>query len=162
MLDAGGALASPRAYLDRGTVQFDAANWNTIGAAGVYEVAAGGSGGTNSPPTARKQGALIVHATPTTVVQLYVPSTPGDIYIRTAYNNTFTAWQTVGGGLAAFNHTQNTAAATWTINHNLGYYPDVHVYSTGGSELVAEIVHTSANQTIVYLAAPMAGRARCV
>jgi hypothetical protein len=166
-LNANGALADSRAYLNRGNIQFDGADWNTVTASGVYEVDASGSGGANFPPTFRKQGSLIVYAAANTVVQLYVPNSPGDIYIRTSYNNIFGAWQTVGsggggGGLTAFEHIQNTPATTWTINHNLGYYPDIHVYSSGGSEVTAEIVHVSANQALIYFSAPTTGRARCV
>lgn len=67
-----------------------------------------------------------------------------------------------GGGGTIFEHVQNSAAATWIINHNLGYFPDIHVYTLGGSEIIAEVQHVSPNQARVYLAAPMTGRARCV
>lgn len=64
-------------------------------------------------------------------------------------------------GGSAFEHLQPTPAAVWVINHNLGYYPDVHVYSTGGVEIIADVLHVSPNQAQVGFAAPTAGRARC-
>jgi hypothetical protein len=67
-----------------------------------------------------------------------------------------------GGGAVAYEHFQAAPASVWTINHNLGYFPDIHVYNVGSSEVLAEIVHVSVNQALVYLTVPMAGRARCV
>jgi len=67
-----------------------------------------------------------------------------------------------GGAPTAFEHVQATPATTWVINHNLGFFPDIHVYTVGGAEIVAEVLHISPNQAMVYLAAPMVGRARCV
>lgn len=69
--------------------------------------------------------------------------------------------QSSGGG-TTYNHTQPSAATTWVINHNLGYKPVVGVFTTGGSEVEAEILHASTNQAIVYLAFAMAGSARLV
>lgn len=69
--------------------------------------------------------------------------------------------QSSGGG-TAYNHTQSSAATTWTINHNLGYKPVVSVFTTGGSEVEAEVLHASTNQTLIYLAFAMAGSARLI
>lgn len=64
-----------------------------------------------------------------------------------------------GGGSGVYEHVQASAAATWTINHNLGRRVDVTLLTVGGAEFWAEILHTSLNQTLVYLATPLAGRA---
>lgn len=58
-------------------------------------------------------------------------------------------------------HTQDDPALVWTINHNLGFRPGVHLYSVGGREMMAEIVHTSLNQTLVYFDNSTAGTAVC-
>lgn len=65
-----------------------------------------------------------------------------------------------GGDSAAYVHTQASASATWTIAHNLGFFPDVAVFTVGGVEVVAEVVHTSTLVTVVQFAAPMSGSAR--
>lgn len=65
-------------------------------------------------------------------------------------------------GGAAYLHTQSTAAATWTINHNLGFRPDVAVRDSGGNEVLAQVLHVSANQTVIYFATPTAGEARFI
>lgn len=59
-------------------------------------------------------------------------------------------------------HTQSDPAMTWTVNHNLGYKPAVELYTVGGMEFEAEVVHTSANQCIVYLVKDIAGFVRCI
>ena len=67
----------------------------------------------------------------------------------------------VGGGSATYLHNQSTPATTWTINHNLGFIPDITLYSVGGMVFEADILHTSSNQALIYLTAPFAGTARC-
>ena len=42
-------------------------------------------------------------------------------------------------------HNQGTPAATWVIDHNLGWYPNVIVEDSGGSTVEGEIVYTSAS-----------------
>lgn len=68
-----------------------------------------------------------------------------------------------GGGAAdSYTHNQSSASATWTINHNLGRLPIVTLLTPGLVEFEAELVHTSNNQCIAYLATPLAGQARCI
>lgn len=67
-----------------------------------------------------------------------------------------------GGGTAgtAYTHTQVVAAAIWTINHNLGIRPSVSILDSGGNEVEADIVHTSANQLLIRFAIAISGLAR--
>jgi hypothetical protein len=48
------------------------------------------------------------------------------------------------------------------VNHGLGYKPVVSVYTLGGVEMEAEIVHISDFQLRVRFGVPQAGYARCV
>lgn len=66
-----------------------------------------------------------------------------------------------GPGAAFYTHNQPVASATWVINHNLGYFPQITLFTVGGAEFEGEIVNTSVNQAIVYLATATAGTARC-
>lgn len=68
-----------------------------------------------------------------------------------------------GGGTGAtfFTHTQTPAADVWVVNHNLGYRPSVNALSVGGVAMLAEVVHASANQALVYFDSPIAGLAVC-
>lgn len=58
-------------------------------------------------------------------------------------------------------HDQVTPADTWTVNHNFGSRPLVSVFSMGGREMWAEVVHASDNQALIYFDAPTAGYAIC-
>lgn len=66
-----------------------------------------------------------------------------------------------GGILVPYTHQQVVADAQWTINHNLGFKPDVYLYDAGGNEFAGQVLHASVNQAIVYLTVPTAGTARC-
>ena len=65
-------------------------------------------------------------------------------------------------GLAArHEHNQSVPSANWVVNHNLGYRPQVQPLSVGGVAMLAEVLHTSVNQALVYFDAPTAGIALC-
>lgn len=55
---------------------------------------------------------------------------------------------------------QASPSNAWVINHNFGYKPAVELFTVGGVEFEAEVVHTSINQTVVYTTLPIAGSAR--
>jgi hypothetical protein len=57
-------------------------------------------------------------------------------------------------------HAQVSSSASWTVNHNLGFYPDVAVFSPGNMIVEAEVFHTSINQTIISFVGPQSGSAR--
>jgi hypothetical protein len=59
-------------------------------------------------------------------------------------------------------HAQTTAQSEWIVNHNLGYKPSVTVYTIGGVEVEAEVIHISDYQLRVRFASPQTGYARCV
>jgi hypothetical protein len=63
-----------------------------------------------------------------------------------------------GQGLR-FEFQQTTPSATWIVNHNLGFRPNVSVWSLGGAEMLGELIHISANQVNIYFDNPVAGSA---
>lgn len=63
---------------------------------------------------------------------------------------------------AGFLHAQSSPSAEWTVNHNLGFRPSATVLSPGGVEVVAGVVHVSANQLRVTFATPQSGSVRCI
>lgn len=83
------------------------------------------------------------------------PAVPSVIVTITQVSNTVT-----NGGAGGYDHSQVSASATWTINHNLGYKPNVQPFNTGGAAVVGEIIHTSVNQTVIYFNTAIAGFAR--
>lgn len=65
-----------------------------------------------------------------------------------------------GDAGSSFIFTQVSPITQWIINHNLGFYPSVSVFTMGMQEVDAEIIQYSINQTRVYFFAPFAGFAR--
>ncbi len=73
-----------------------------------------------------------------------------------------TAWvaSTAPGTTAPrFTHTQASAATSWTVNHNLGYRPTVTIFSAGGVEVEAGILHTTLNQVQLSFNVAVSGTA---
>ena len=67
-----------------------------------------------------------------------------------------------GAAAQGYIHTQSSTSATWTINHNLGYYPIVEIFDSGRQEIDADVSHPSANQTIIMFTASITGFARLI
>lgn len=65
-----------------------------------------------------------------------------------------------GAAGSTYIHNQPSAAATWTIAHNLGFKPSVELLNTGSQEIEADVVHQSTNVCLVYFTTPTAGFAR--
>lgn len=59
----------------------------------------------------------------------------------------------------AYEHTQGSASATWTIAHNLGFKPNVTVVDSGGTICEGEITYTNSNSLTVTFSAGFSGKA---
>ena len=67
-----------------------------------------------------------------------------------------------GGGtqVLSFVHNQSTVAATWTVNHNLGWYPNVTVLdSAGGTVVEGDVAHLTTNQLRLTFSGAFTGQA---
>jgi len=62
-------------------------------------------------------------------------------------------------GRVAYTHTQGVASATWTINHNLGFYPNLTVVDSGGTIYEGEITYTNTVSLTVTFSAAFSGKA---
>jgi hypothetical protein len=62
----------------------------------------------------------------------------------------------------SYTHYQNTASATWTIDHALGYNPIVRVFIGTSEVQPASITHPTANQTVITFSTPQVGYARLI
>ena len=60
-----------------------------------------------------------------------------------------------------FEFTQSVASAVWTVNHNLGFRPNVSVLSPGGVEVWAEVIHANVNQVFIYFDQAQTGLVLC-
>lgn len=58
-----------------------------------------------------------------------------------------------------FTYTQNTASATWVIEHNLNTFPSVTVVDSAGSVVIGEVKYNNANQVTIVFNAAFSGKA---
>lgn len=56
-------------------------------------------------------------------------------------------------------HNQSVAAATWLIDHNLNFYPNVTVVDSSGDQVEGTVTYTTLNQVRVMFSAAFAGLA---
>ena len=62
----------------------------------------------------------------------------------------------VGG---TYVHTQNSPATTWTVTHDLDYYPNVTVSDSAGTILEGQIEYPSVNTIVLTFSAAFSGKA---
>jgi hypothetical protein len=61
------------------------------------------------------------------------------------------------GGI--YTHNQMSSSSTWTINHNLGYFPSVTVVDNGNNVVIGDVSYISINQVSVSFSASFGGKA---
>lgn len=62
-----------------------------------------------------------------------------------------------GSGDKTYMHTQPTAAATWTITHNMGKYPSVTVEDSAHNDVIGDITYNSLDQITLTFSGAFAG-----
>lgn len=60
-----------------------------------------------------------------------------------------------------YEHTQSGTSDVWTVNHNLGFRPNVAALTPGGVAMLTEVIHSTVNQALIYFDQPRAGLAIC-
>lgn len=61
--------------------------------------------------------------------------------------------------LVSYTHTQSAASSTWTVTHNLSFYPNVTVFDSGNSMVEGSVTHTSINSLTIAFSATISGTA---
>jgi hypothetical protein len=64
-----------------------------------------------------------------------------------------------GGADALFVHDQPIALTPWTVDHNLGKFPDVTVVDSSLNEVETDIQYISLNRVVITMAISLAGKA---
>jgi hypothetical protein len=59
----------------------------------------------------------------------------------------------------AYTHTQGVSNATWTINHGLGFYPNLTVQDSAGTIYEGEITYTTSDSLTVTFSSAFSGKA---
>lgn len=62
-------------------------------------------------------------------------------------------------GAGSYVHDQMTPSATWVIVHNLGFYPNVRIEDSAGSDVEGDVTQDSVNQMTVTFASAFSGKA---
>ncbi len=85
------------------------------------------------------------------------PGAAGTV-LRSTGTTTEPEWATVSGASTpAYVHTQAVPSATWTIAHNLGWYPNVTVKDSTDRVVVGELAHPDANTVVATFSAAFSG-----
>lgn len=66
-----------------------------------------------------------------------------------------------GSTAGSYVHTQAVADDTWTVVHELGYYPAVSIVDSAGSVLIAAIEYVDITSVIVRFSGATSGKAYC-
>jgi hypothetical protein len=61
--------------------------------------------------------------------------------------------------LVAYTHTQSSTSDTWTIAHNLNFYPNVSVFDSAGTMVEGSVTHTDDTQLTITFSATISGKA---
>jgi hypothetical protein len=61
--------------------------------------------------------------------------------------------------LVSYRHTQNTPLTTWTVNHNLNFYPHVTVFNSAGNQVEGNVIHTDATSLTITFSTTVSGKA---
>ena len=65
-----------------------------------------------------------------------------------------------GASGGTYTHVQSSPSTTWTVVHNLGYFPGgVSVIDSAGTKVYGDITHSSNNQLVVNFSAGFSGKA---
>lgn len=65
-----------------------------------------------------------------------------------------------GAAQATYVHNQPVAAMVWTIDHGLGFWPDVIVFDASGEEVKGAATNPTLNRTTLTFSTAIAGVAR--
>ena len=60
---------------------------------------------------------------------------------------------------ASYVHTQSVSASTWTITHNMGFFPSVSVVDNGGNMVIGDVLYITENQVSISFSASFGGKA---
>lgn len=64
-----------------------------------------------------------------------------------------------GSGVQSYRHVQAIASSSWTVEHNLGFFPNVVIVDSTRSTVEGEIVYVDVNTLIVNFTASFGGEA---
>ena len=125
----------------------------------TYEVNTSGSiGSTGSVTSSSPAGISLGYNYPGGTQNIIDVNTGGCI-TRINLNPTITIDNSSAGGSANYTHVQSVAAITWTINHSLGFIPNVFVLDGNGIELIGTVDSATATTLVISFSQAVSGTA---
>lgn len=61
--------------------------------------------------------------------------------------------------LVSYTHVQSATASTWTIVHNLNFFPNVTVFDSGDSQVEGSVTHINETTLTVSFSSAISGKA---
>ena len=61
--------------------------------------------------------------------------------------------------LVSYVHNQLASSTTWTVTHNLNFYPNVTVYDSAGSMVEGSVTHSTATSLTITFSSAISGKA---
>jgi hypothetical protein len=125
----------------------------------LYEVNTSGSIGSNMSTTAVAPAGISLGYNYPGGTQNIIDVNTGGCLTRINLNPTITIDNSTSGGGANYTHVQSVAAVTWTINHGLGFIPNVFVLDGNGVELIGTVDSATATTLVISFSQAVSGTA---
>jgi len=61
--------------------------------------------------------------------------------------------------LVSYTHNQSSAASTWTVVHNLNFFPNVTVFDSADTQVEGNVVHTNETTLAITFSSAISGKA---
>lgn len=120
----------------------------------------------------QKKNVSVVTASATEVLEVHDPGVAGPPNVLSVGTvTTGTAAVTITGTApsqtlnfvlpagSAYTHNQSASASTWTVTHNLGFFPSVNVVDNGGNMVIGDVLYITENQVSISFSASFGGKA---
>lgn len=61
--------------------------------------------------------------------------------------------------LVSYTHTQSAALSTWTVTHNLNFFPNVTIFDSGESQVEGSVTHIDETSLTIDFSSAISGKA---
>lgn len=124
----------------------------------LYEVNTSGTIGSTGSTTSTSPSGISLGYNYPGGTQNIIDVNTGGCLTRINLNPTITIDNSSSGN-AGYTFVQQTASTIWTINHNLGFVPNVFVLDGNGVEMIGSINSTNASTTVISFSQAVSGTA---
>jgi len=125
----------------------------------LYDVNTSGSIGSSGSSTSTSPVGVSLGYNYPGGTQNIIDVNAGGCITRINLNPTITIDNSSGSGSANYTHVQSVASVTWTINHNLGFIPNVFVLDGNGVELIGSIDSATGTTLVLSFSQAVSGTA---